>query len=233
MAKYGPMVQLGTREETETPVYASLLKTQRLETVNFDEAVALLSLFNNGFEYEGDPVQVGNGQYGPYLKFREKYINLKDESEVLSLNQERINELISEFLSSPSLPRELGEYEGAIVQVNKGRFGPYVKFNNLFASIPRDEDPFVLTYDRAVELIQKKIEDEKKKMLKTFEGHDDMSVQKGRYGPFIKYGKLNIKIPKDTEIDDITVEMIETLAKEVKPKKKVASKTTKAKAKKK
>lgn len=233
MAKYGPMVQLGSREETETPSYASLLKTQRLETVTFDEAIALLSLFNHGFEFEGDKVQVGNGQYGPYLKFREKYINLKDESEVLSLNQERINEIITEFLTSPSLPRDLGEYEGHAVQVNKGRFGPYVRYQSLFASIPKDEDPFEINYERAVELIEKKKEDERQKMLKTFEGHDDMSVQKGRYGPFIKYGKLNIKIPKDTEIDDITVEMIEALAKDAKPKKKAATKATKGKAKKK
>ncbi len=233
MAKYGPMVQLGSREETETPSYASLLKTQRLETVTFDEAIALLSLFNHGFEFDGDKVQVGNGQYGPYLKFREKYINLKDESEVISLNQERINEIITEFLASPSLPRDLGEYEGHAVQVNKGRFGPYVRYQSLFASIPKDEDPFGINYERAVELIEKKKEDERQKMLKTFEGHDNMSVQKGRYGPFIKYGKLNLKIPKYTEIDDITVEMIEGLAKEAKPKKKAATKTTKGKAKKK
>ena len=214
MGQYGPMVQLGSREETENPSYASLLKTQRLETVTLQDAIQLLSIMNNGFEFNDQKVQIGVGRFGAYIKYGEKYINVKDDSELLSLTQAKINQMLTEFDKSPSYPVNLGNYEDKPVQVNAGRFGPYVKHASLFASIPKAEDPFLVTLERAIELIEKKREDDKQKMLKTFEGRDDVSIQKGRYGAFIKYGKENLKIPKDTDYNDLTLADIEKIAKE-------------------
>lgn len=214
MGQYGPMVQLGSREETENPTYASLLKTQRLETVTLQDAIQLLSIMNNGFEFNNQKVQIGVGRFGAYIKYGEKYINVKDDSELLSLTQAKINHMLTEFDKSPSFPVNLGNYEDKPVQVNAGRFGPYVKHASLFASIPKAEDPFLVTLERAIELIEKKREDDKQKMLKTFEGRDDVSIQKGRYGAFIKYGKENLKIPKDTDYNDLTLADIEKIAKE-------------------
>ncbi len=214
MGQYGPMVQLGARDETETPVYASLLKIQRLETVTLAEAIQLLSIFNNGFQFKDQKVQIGVGRFGAYIKYGEKYINVKDESELLDLNQQKIEVLLTEFEKSPSYPVNLGTYEDKPVQVNAGRFGPYVKHASLFVSIPKAEDPFSVTLPRAIELIEKKREDDRQKMLKTFDGRDDVTVQKGRYGAFIKYGKENLKIPKDVDYNDLTIEMIEVIAKE-------------------
>ena len=214
MGQYGPMVQLGSREETENPTYASLLKTQRLETVTLQDAIQLLSIMNNGFEFNNQKVQIGVGRFGAYIKYGEKYINVKDDSELLSLTQAKINHMLTEFDKSPSFPVNLGNYEDKPVQVNAGRFGPYVKHASLFASIPKAEDPFLVTLERAIELIEKKREDDKQKMLKTFKGRDDVSIQKGRYGAFIKYGKENLKIPKDTDYNDLTLADIEKIAKE-------------------
>ena len=214
MGQYGPMVQLGSREETENPTYASLLKTQRLETVTLQDAIQLLSIMNNGFEFNNQKVQIGVGRFGAYIKYGEKYINVKDDSELLSLTQAKINHMLTEFDKSPSFPVNLGNYEDKPVQVNAGRFGPYVKHASLFASIPKAENPFLVTLERAIELIEKKREDDKQKMLKTFEGRDDVSIQKGRYGAFIKYGKENLKIPKDTDYNDLTLADIEKIAKE-------------------
>jgi DNA topoisomerase I len=208
------MVQLGSREETENPTYASLLKTQRLETVTLQDAIQLLSIMNNGFEFNNQKVQIGVGRFGAYIKYGEKYINVKDDSELLSLTQAKINHMLTEFDKSPSFPVNLGNYEDKPVQVNAGRFGPYVKHASLFASIPKAENPFLVTLERAIELIEKKREDDKQKMLKTFEGRDDVSIQKGRYGAFIKYGKENLKIPKDTDYNDLTLADIEKIAKE-------------------
>ena len=214
MGQYGPMVQLGSREETENPTYASLLKTQRLETVTLQDAIQLLSIMNNGFEFNNQKVQIGVGRFGAYIKYGEKYINVKDDSELLSLTQAKINHMLTEFDKSPSFPVNLGNYEDKPVQVNAGRFGPYVKHASLFASIPKAENPFLVTLERAIELIEKKREDDKQKMLKTFEGRDDVSIQKGRYGAFNKYGKENLKIPKDTDYNDLTLADIEKIAKE-------------------
>jgi DNA topoisomerase I len=213
MGRYGPMVQLGSREETETPTYASLLRTQRLETVTFNEALHMLHLFSQTFEFNGEPVQIGVGQYGAYIKKGAKYINLKDDNELLTLNQNTLIQFLTEHEKTPSFPLTLGDYEGKTVQVGAGRFGPYVKHASLFASIPKNEDPFTVTLQRAIELIEKKREDDKQKMLKTFDGREDVSVQKGRYGAFIKYGKENIKIPKEVDYNTLTIEDIEKLAK--------------------
>lgn len=236
MGQYGPMVQLGARDETETPKYASLLSTQRMETVELGDAIKMLSIMNNGFVYNDLPVTVGNGSYGPYIKYNDKYINLTAEINILELNQEKMEALLADVLSKPSYPLNLGDFEGTNLQVNSGRFGPYVKHKNLFVSIPKSEDPFTLTYERAMALVLKKREDELKKLLRTFDGYEDITIQQGRYGPFIKYGKENLRIPKDKEVETITIQEILELAKTIAPKstakgKKAPAKTTTAKKK--
>jgi DNA topoisomerase-1 len=227
MGQYGPMVQLGSREETETPVYASLLSTQRLESVTFNDAIQLLSVLNNGFDYKGEPVVVGNGRYGPYLKLADKYINLSKEINVMSLNQDSITALLDDHFSKPSFPLDLGVYQDKKVTVGAGRFGPYVKHGNLFASIPKNQDPFQITLDSAIELITKKAEADSKKILKTFTENEDVSVQDGRYGPYIKYGKENIKMPKGMAVEDVTYAVIQELAKDIVSKTSKSAKTSK------
>ena len=227
MGQYGPMVQLGSREETETPVYASLLSTQRLESVTFSDAIQLLSVLNNGFDYKGEPVVVGNGRYGPYLKLADKYINLPKEINVMSLNQDSIMELLDDHFSKPSLPLDLGVYQDKKVTVGAGRFGPYVKHGNLFASIPKNQDPFQITLESAIELIAKKAEADSKKILKTFTENEDVSVQDGRYGPYIKFGKENIKMPKGMAVEDVTYAVIQELTKDLVSKNSKSSKTSK------
>ena len=97
------------------------------------------------------------------------------------------------------LPRTIGEYEGKTVQAAIGRFGPYLKWNNLFISLKKAEgdDPMTVEMDRAEVLIKDKIEQEKNKYIKVFEEDKTIQVLNGRYGPYIKAGKRNIKIPKD------------------------------------
>jgi len=231
MGKFGPMVQLGSSEETETPQFASLLNSQRLESISFAEAIQLLSLMNTGFEFEGEPVTVGKGRYGPYLKFKDRYINLDSEETLLTLNQDVIEAIIIDALKQPSFPLELGDLEGSKITVGNGRFGPYVKHGSLFASIPKSEDPLSISLERAIELISEKRESEKKKLIKEFDGHPDTQVLKGRYGPYIKHGKENLKIPKDIQAEDITIEQILNIAKAT-PAKKKTTKKTKAKSKK-
>ncbi|MGC6414703.1 MAG: type I DNA topoisomerase [Bacteroidia bacterium] len=225
MGKFGPMVQLGSSEETETPQFASLLNSQRLESITFDEAIQLLSLMNNGFEFEGQAVTVGKGKYGPYLKYNDRYINLDSEETLLSLNQDVVESIIIEAMKQPSFPLDLGEFEDSKISVGKGRFGPYVKHGSLFASIPKTEDPLNLTLERAIELISEKREAEKKKLIKEFEGHPDTQILKGRYGPYIKHGKENLKIPKGVEAENVTIDQILEIAKAAPAKKKTTKKT--------
>ena len=112
------------------------------------------------------------------------------------------------------LPREVGEYEDKLVTAAIGRFGPYIKWNNLFVSLKKTEgdDPFTVDLERSIELIKIKQEQEKNKYIKVFEEDKNIQVLNGRYGPYIKFGKKNIKIPKDVKPEDLTLEDCKKLA---------------------
>lgn len=105
---------------------------------------------------------------------------------------------LEQALSCFDLPRNLGQFENQDVIINIGRFGPYAKFGSLFVSLGKDNDPYTIDFDTAVDLIQKKREADANKVITTFEYKaTQVSVENGRYGPFIRFGKQNIKIPKD------------------------------------
>jgi DNA topoisomerase-1 len=117
------------------------------------------------------------------------------------------------------MPRDLGLFEELPVVANIGRFGPYVLHNKKFVSIPKGEDPYTITPERAVELIEAKRVADANKLIKAFEGNDEIQVLNGRFGPYIKAGKKNVKIPKDKEPAELTLEECVALA-EAAPEKK-------------
>ena len=113
----------------------------------------------------------------------------------------------------------MGEFEELPVVVNIGRFGPYVLHNKKFVSIPKDEDPYTITYERAVELIKEKRIADANKIIKLFDENPDIQILNGRWGPYIKAGKKNVKIPKDREPADLTLEECVELAEKAPEKK--------------
>ncbi|HCC71135.1 MAG TPA: type I DNA topoisomerase [Bacteroidales bacterium] len=145
MGRFGPVAQIGDASDDKKPRFASLLKGQLLETIQFKEALELFKL-----------------------------------------------------------PRKLDEYEGHEMLVGIGRFGPFVKHNNKFYSLKKGvDDPYNITSERAIELIQEKRESDKKKEINRF---GDILVLKGRYGPYISYKKKNYKIPKGTDPESLSEE---------------------------
>ena len=97
------------------------------------------------------------------------------------------------------MPRVLGEFEDKPVKANVGRFGPYVQHVKLFVSIPKEEDVMEIELDRAIELILAKRKADAERIIKQFEEDPDTQILNGRWGPFIKSGKKNFKLPKDLE----------------------------------
>ena len=97
------------------------------------------------------------------------------------------------------LPRTIGEYEGKEVTANVGRFGPYVKYDGKFVSIPKNLAPQTITLEEAVELIKSKADSEKKKVVRKFDEEPDLEILNGPYGVYISYKKKNYKIPKGTD----------------------------------
>jgi len=170
----------------------------------------------------GKKIIVRLGRFGPLAQLGETPEEEDGEKPTFaSLRKGQFIERITleEALELFKLPRTLGEYEGYKVTAAIGRFGPYIKFNNLFISIPKEEDPLDITMDRAIELIEIKKEVEANKYIKTWDENPDIQVLNGRYGPYIKAGKKNVKIPKDKEPAELTLEECIELAEKAPEKK--------------
>ncbi len=182
IGRYGPMAQIGEKEEEEKPLFSSLQKNQSIETITFEEVMKLFDL-----------------------------------------------------------PRSIGEYKDIEMIVSAGRFGPYIKYDGKFYSLPKEMDPYEVEKDEAIVVIEEKIKKDKEKIIQTFEKEPGLIVQHGRYGPYISFNKKNYKIPKGAKPEELTLEEIRKIMSEdtskpktkakAKGKPKAAAKKTKAKSK--
>ena len=157
------------------------------------------------------------GRYGPMAQIggpddeEKQYASLLPGQSIETLTLEEALDLFK-------LPRTLGEHEGKKVTAAIGRFGPYVRFDGKFVSLKADEgdDPYTVTLERALELIKAKLEADAKALIKVFEEDDTVRVLNGRYGPYIKAGRTNAKIPKDEKPEDLTWARVQELIEEAK-----------------
>ena len=155
MGRFGPYVQIGTKDDEEKPRFAGLRPGQKMDTITYDEAMELFKL-----------------------------------------------------------PRELGETkEGEEIVVNIGRFGPYVRYGSKFVSLKKEDDPYTVNLDRALELIAEKKKADAEKQIKVFED-EGISILNGRYGPYVTDGKKNARVPKDREPASLTLDESRTLLEE-------------------
>jgi len=147
IGKYGPLAQIGTVEEEEKPVFASLRRDQSIESITYEDALELFKL-----------------------------------------------------------PREAGEFEGKVMTVAIGRFGPYIRHDGAFYSLPKTDDPMDVSTERAIEIIEEKREVEKNRIIQTFGENNEIQVLNGRFGPYFTCDKINYKIPKGTDPLSLTHE---------------------------
>jgi DNA topoisomerase-1 len=153
----------------------------------------------------GKEVSVKIGRFGPIAQLGETNNEQDEKPQFASLRTGQHLDTITleEALELFRLPRELGEFEDKKVTVAIGRFGPYVRHDNKFASLDKDDDPYSINLNRAVELIEDKRVKDKNAVLKTFNEDADLQVLKGRWGPYIKYKKKNYKIPKAVKAEEL------------------------------
>ena len=144
----------------------------------------------------GKPVSVKIGRFGPLVQLGEGDTEEKPQFASLLKGQSVSTITLEEALKLFEFPRTIGEYEGTDVTVAIGRFGPYIKHNDKFVSIPKEYAPAAITLEEAVQLIVDKRDAETKKVVKTFAEDADMQILNGRYGIYIAYKKSNYKIPK-------------------------------------
>ncbi|HCZ36156.1 MAG TPA: DNA topoisomerase I, partial [Cytophagales bacterium] len=196
-----------------TPFHKTVSKTEQIERS---------AVQNKNKELGVDPktgknVYVKLGKYGAYVQLGENPDDNggeKPKFAALRPGQFIENITLADALELMKMPRDMGLFEDKQMTINIGRFGPYVLHDKKFVSIPKGEDPYTVTSQRAVELIQAKREADANRLIKSFasEGNTEIEILNGRFGPYIKAGKKNVKIPKGKEPKDLTLEECITLA---------------------
>ena len=179
----------------------------------------------------GKPVFVKIGRFGPVIQIGTADDEEKPKFAQITKGCSMESIILEEALEAFKLPRDLGEYDGKIVTVGEGRFGPYIRYDNSFTSIPKDISPMEINLDEAVELINAKKEAEAKKMIKSFDEEPELQILNGRFGPYISYQKKNFKIPSSQKPEALTLEECMTIVNTPKEKStaKKVRKTTKKK----
>jgi DNA topoisomerase-1 len=190
MGRYGPMVQIGKAEDEEKPRFAKLKASQSIETITMDEAMDLFKLPLTLGEYEGLEVSVNIGRFGPYVKWGEKFVSMPAGSEPTEID---IDKAIDIILAKQKEDAPIFFYQNKPITKGKGRFGPFIKWNDLFINIPRAYNFDALTQSDCNELIEKKIEKEANRFIKQWP-EEKISIENGRWGPFIRFNKKMLKL---------------------------------------
>ena len=174
----------------------------------------------------GKKVYVKVGRFGPVAQIgdteseeKPRFAGLKKDMSIESVTLEEVLKLFD-------FPRILGEFEGKEITVAVGRFGPYIRHDNKFYSLAKTDNPALVEYDRAVEIINEKRQKDLDNIIRTFDQDPDLRVLNGRFGPYIAYKKSNYKIPKGTEPSTLTYEQCMAIVEDPKnaPKKKATVK---------
>ncbi len=208
MGRYGPMVQMGeVLDEEEKPHFAALKRDQSIETITLEEALDLFKLPLTLGEYEGEQVYVNAGRFGPYVKFGEAFISLPKGEDPLEVDLDRAIELIKEKQKADA---PIAMYDGKPVTKGKGRFGPYIKWNNMFINVPRRYNHDKLSQADINELVEAKIKKEENRYIQHWP-EEKISVENARWGPLIKFGKKIVRIPKKADDTKYTADELKAL----------------------
>ena len=204
LGKFGPIAQIGSIDEEEKPVFASLTKDQQLDTITLEEALELFKFPKEIGSYKDEIVTVNNGRYGPYIKFSTKSISIPNDLDPHSVEISKAIELIDEKLKAEE-PVHI--YNEIPVTKGKGRFGPFIKWNDMFINVNKSYDFDNLSINEIEELIELKIKKEKEKLISHWTD-EDIKVEKGRWGrSIISKGKKKVEIPKEIDPKTITLEI--------------------------
>ncbi|MDB2494899.1 type I DNA topoisomerase [Flavobacteriaceae bacterium] len=220
LGKFGPIAQIGAPDDEEKK-FASLRPDQQLHQVTFEDVMDLFKLPKDLGVYEGLAIQINNGRFGPYIKFDSKFISLPKGMDPLKVDLSTAKELIEEKRKADA---PIYEYENLPVQKGTGRFGPFIKWNNMFINVNKKYDFDHLTDSDIIELIEAKKQKEIDKLIHHWED-EGIRLEKARWGRFnLIKGKTKIELPKTTKADKMTLEDALAIYEKKKPKRKSATK---------
>ncbi len=208
MGRYGPMAQIGTSEDEEKPKFARLKPGQSIETVSLQEALDLFKLPLTLGDYEGQEVSVNVGRFGPYVKWGEQFVSLPKGKDPLDVELEEAIEII---VHKQKEIAPIAQYKGKPVTKGKGRFGPFIKWNDIYINVPKAYDFDNLTQKNVEELIEKKLEKEANRYIQNWPDAK-ISIENARWGPIFKAGKKIVKIPAKKDGAKYTPEELAALS---------------------
>ncbi|MBS1548545.1 MAG: type I DNA topoisomerase [Bacteroidetes bacterium] len=211
IGRFGPMIQIGESDDEEKPSFASLLSTQNIATISLNEALELFKIPFDLQEFEGKAVSVGVGRYGPYVKWGDAFISLGRATDPFSVTQEVAESLIKEKQKADA---PVASYKGEPITKGTGRFGPFIKYKDLYVNVPKKYNFDQLTVEEMHELIEAKIEKENNRYIQQWE-KEKISIENGRWGPFVKAGKKMVKIPKKENGEKYEAEELKTVSLEM------------------
>jgi DNA topoisomerase-1 len=227
LGKFGPMAQIGAPDDDDKK-FASLRPDQQLHMVTFEEVMDLFKLPKTLGVYDNEEVEVNNGRFGPYVRLGKKFISLPKGVDPLDVDMTMAKELIEEKKKADA---PIYVYEGLPVQKGTGRFGPFIKWNNMFINVNKKYDFDNLSEADIKQLIEDKKQKEIDKLINEWPA-EGIRIEKARWGRFnLIKGKVKVELPKSTKADKMTLEEAQALIEKKTPKKKTAKKKTSSKKK--
>lgn len=221
LGRFGPMVQIGTVEEEEKPLFASLLPDQSLNTITYEEAMELFQLPRKLGTYKGEDIEANVGRYGPYVRFGKKFVSLEKGESAFDVDLERAIELIKEKEKADA---PIATYEGKEVTKGKGRFGPFIKWNGIFINVNKKYDFDNLSQENIEELIEVKKQKEIDKLIQEWP-EEGIRIEKARWGRHnIIKGRTKVELAKTVDASKIKLEEAKELLAKKAPKKRSKAK---------
>ena len=196
LGKYGPIAQIGKVDEEEKPIFASLLPEQQISTISVEDALKLFELPGYVGDYENEKVEANIGRYGPYIRYDKIFIPIPEGFNPFTVTLDKSIELIE---AKKAAQKPIITYKSHDVTKGRGRFGPYLKWNNTFINVNNKYDFDSLTEQDCIELIEDKIKKDKEKILVNWES-DQITIEKGRWGKiYVFKGKKRVPLSKNVD----------------------------------
>ncbi len=196
LGKYGPIAQIGKVDDEEKPLFASLLPEQQISTISVEDALKLFDLPVYVGDYENEKVEANIGRFGPYIRYNKIFIPIPEGFNPFTITLDKSIELIE---AKKAAQKPLLTYKSHDVTKGRGRFGPYLKWNNTFINVNSKYDFDSLTEQDCIELIEEKIKKDKEKILVNWES-DQITIEKGRWGKiYVIKGKKRVPISKNVD----------------------------------
>ena len=156
IGRFGPVVQIGSANDTEKPRFAQLSKGQSLQTITLEDALELFKLPRELGEYEGATISIGTGRFGPYVLHNKQYVSIPKEIDPMAIEYDEAVELIKERKKAEAEKHIKSFKEDAELQILNGRYGPYIVYKGSNYKIPRTvKEPKELSYEQCLEIVEK------------------------------------------------------------------------------